>query len=109
VISGALAGLAGYFAVAQFGYVAPAMLGWHLSATALVMVVLGGMRRVTGPLVGAVILLGAEEILRGLTEHWQLAKGLLVIAVVLAVPSGLFDLFERAKPADDQSRETDRG
>jgi branched-chain amino acid transport system permease protein len=100
VISGALAGLAGYFAVAQFGYVAPAMLGWHLSATALVMVVLGGMRRVTGPLVGAVILMGAEEILRGLTEHWQLAKGLLVIAVVLAVPAGLFDLFERARPPE---------
>ncbi|HCX15433.1 MAG TPA: branched-chain amino acid ABC transporter permease, partial [Afipia sp.] len=35
VISGAIAGIAGYFAAAQFGFVAPQMLGWHLSATVL--------------------------------------------------------------------------
>ena len=44
---------AGYLAAAQYGFVAPQMLGWHLSATVLVMVVLGGLRSVTGPLVGA--------------------------------------------------------
>ena len=49
VISGALAGVAGYFAAAQFGFVAPQMLGWHQSAIALVMVVLGGQRGVAGP------------------------------------------------------------
>ena len=61
VISGALAGVAGYFAAAQFGFVAPQMLGWHQSAIALVMVVLGGMRGVAGPLIGAVVVMGLEE------------------------------------------------
>ena len=38
MISGALAGIAGYFAAAQYGFVAPQLLGWHLSAMILVMV-----------------------------------------------------------------------
>jgi branched-chain amino acid transport system permease protein len=96
VLSGALAGLAGYFNAAQFGYVAPQMLGWHLSATALVMVVLGGMRTVTGPLLGAAILIGLEEVLRVLTEHWKLVEGLIVMVIVLTLSDGVRQLFEMA-------------
>jgi branched-chain amino acid transport system permease protein len=92
VISGALAGVAGYFAAAQYGFVAPQMLGWHLSATLLAMVVLGGMRAVTGPLLGAVALLGLEELLRRVTEHWKLAEGLFIILLALALPGGLRQL-----------------
>jgi branched-chain amino acid transport system permease protein len=98
VISGALAGLAGYFAAAQFGFVAPEMLGWHQSAIALVMVVLGGQRSVAGPLVGAIIVMGLEETLKGLTEHWKLIEGLIIIAIVLAFPSGLQGLVMRVFP-----------
>lgn len=96
VISGALAGVSGYFAAAQYGYVAPQMLGWHLSATALVMVVLGGMRTVTGPLLGAAILIGLEEVLRATTEHWKLIEGIVIIIIVLFFSNGLRQLFEMA-------------
>ena len=98
VISGALAGVAGYFAAAQFGFVAPQMLGWHQSAIALVMVVLGGQRGVAGPLIGAVAVMGLEEYLKGLTEHWKLAEGLIIIAVVLAIPGGVQSLIARIAP-----------
>ena len=98
VISGALAGLAGYFAAAQFGYVAPQMLGWHQSAIALVMVVLGGQSGVAGPLIGAIIIMGLEEWLKALTEHWKLAEGLIIIAIVLAFPGGVQSLIERVIP-----------
>jgi branched-chain amino acid transport system permease protein len=91
-ISGALAGVSGYFAAAQYGFVAPQMLGWHFSATLLVMVVLGGMRGVTGPLVGAVALLGLEEVLKSVTEHWKLVEGLVIIVLVFALPGGLRQL-----------------
>jgi branched-chain amino acid transport system permease protein len=101
VISGALAGLAGYFAAAQFGFVAPQMLGWHQSAIALVMVVLGGQRSVVGPLLGAAIVMGLEEWLKALSEHWKLAEGLIIIAIVLAFPGGLQALIERMLPAQD--------
>jgi branched-chain amino acid transport system permease protein len=110
-ISGALAGLAGYFAAAQFGFVAPQMLGWHVSATALVMVLIGGLRSVTGPLVGALVLIGLEEVLKATTEYWKLAEGLIVIAIVLALPNGVRQLMplvfgssggDAAAPAKDK-------
>ena len=89
MISGAIAGVAGYLAAAQFGYVAPQMLGWHVSATILVMVLIGGLRSVAGPLIGAFVLLGLEEVLKSATEYWKLIEGLIVIAVVLALPDGV--------------------
>jgi branched-chain amino acid transport system permease protein len=92
VISGMIAGLAGYFSAAQFGFVAPQMLGWHLSATVLVMVVLGGMASIIGPIVGAFALLGLEELLKTSFEYWKLIKGLIIIALVLLLPGGLQQL-----------------
>jgi branched-chain amino acid transport system permease protein len=89
VISGALAGLAGYLAAAQFGFVAPQMLGWHQSATILVMVLIGGLRSVTGPLIGALVLIGLEEVLKAHLENWKLAEGLIVIAIVVLLPNGI--------------------
>ncbi len=91
-ISGAIAGIAGYFAAAQFGFVAPQVLGWHVSATVLVMVLIGGLRSVSGPLVGALVLIGLEEILKASTEYWKLAEGLIIIAIVLMLPNGVRQL-----------------
>lgn len=93
VLSGAIAGIAGYFAAAQFGFVAPQMLGWHLSATVLVMVLIGGLRSVTGPLIGALVLIGLEEVLKASTDYWKLIEGLIVIFIVLAMPNGVRQLW----------------
>ena len=92
-VSGALAGVAGYLAAAQFGFVAPQMLGWHQSATVLVMVLIGGLRSVTGPLVGALVLIGLEEVLKANLEHWKLAEGLIIIAIVVLLPNGVRQLW----------------
>jgi branched-chain amino acid transport system permease protein len=92
VISGAIAGAAGYFSAAQYGFIAPQVLSWHLSAIVLVMVVLGGMASVTGPLIGAVVLLGLEEVLKSYTIYWKLIEGLIIIFIVLAVPGGVRQL-----------------
>jgi branched-chain amino acid transport system permease protein len=92
VISAMIAGLAGYFSAAQFGFIAPQLLGWHLSATVLVMVVLGGMSSVLGPIVGAFALIGLEELLKTSIEHWKLVKGLVIIALVFLLPGGLQQL-----------------
>ena len=48
VLAGALAGLAGYLAACQFGFVNPDILAWHHSGTVLMMVILGGMGRLHG-------------------------------------------------------------
>lgn len=92
VISAMIAAVAGFFSAAQFGFVAPQLLGWHLSASVLVMVVLGGMSSVLGPIIGAIALLGLEEVLKSTFEHWKLIKGLIVIALVFALPGGVQQL-----------------
>ncbi|MGP9813981.1 branched-chain amino acid ABC transporter permease [Rhodopseudomonas sp. NSM] len=93
VLSGALSGVAGYFAAVQFGFVAPQMLGWHQSATVLVMVLIGGLSTVTGPLIGALVLLGLEEVLKATFEQWKLIEGAIIIAIVLLLPNGVRQLW----------------
>ncbi len=106
VISGAIAGVAGYLAAAQFGYVAPQMLGWHVSATILVMVLIGGLRSVAGPLLGALVLLGLEEVLKSATEYWKLIEGLAIMAIVLALPDGMRHLLTAAFGTAEEADKT---
>lgn len=103
ILSAMIAGLAGYFSAAQFGFVAPQILGWHLSATVLVMVVLGGMSSILGPIVGAFGLIGLEEVLKSAFEHWKLIKGLIIIALVFALPGGLQQLAKPLLPLREAS------
>jgi branched-chain amino acid transport system permease protein len=95
VISGAMAGAMGYLTAAQHGYVAPQMLSWHASAIALVMVLIGGKDTTSGPAIGAIILLLAEEVLQRYTEHWLFGVGLIIVAVVIATPNGLVPYLAR--------------
>jgi branched-chain amino acid transport system permease protein len=53
------------------------------------MVLIGGKDTVSGPLVGAILLLVAEEILQRYTEHWLAGVGLIILAVVLLAPRGV--------------------
>jgi branched-chain amino acid transport system permease protein len=92
VIAGALAGLAGYLAGAQHGNVNPDMLGWHLSGSVLMMVILGGMGTLTGPIVGAFAVLLLEILFQGVTKHWQLLMGGFIVLVALFLPAGLIGL-----------------
>jgi len=88
-IAGAIAGLAGYFAAVQFGFVNPEMLSWHQSANVLLMVILGGMGNLAGAVVGAFALVLAQDLFSSLTKHWLLLMGGFVIAVVALLPNGL--------------------
>jgi branched-chain amino acid transport system permease protein len=94
VIAGALAGLAGYLAAAQHGNVNPDMLGWHLSGGGLMMVILGGMGTLAGPIVGALAMLSLEIAFQGMTKHWQLLMGGFIVLVALFLPRGLIGIVE---------------
>ena len=102
VIAGALAGLAGFLSALQFGVVNPDMLGWHLSGSALMMVILGGMGTLFGPLFGAAAMLLLELGFQSLTKHWQLLMGAVIVLVALSLPRGLAGLLSwRTVPRDD--------
>jgi branched-chain amino acid transport system permease protein len=113
VLSGALAGMAGYFAAAQFGFVSPDILGWHQSGGVLMMVILGGMGTLNGAILGAFSMMLLELGFQGLPavggvdigKHWQLLMGGFIVLVVLLLPHGLLGLGRLAnrwlrKPAE---------
>ena len=108
VIAGMLAGLAGYLAAVQFGVVNPDMLGWHLSGAVLMMVILGGMGTLAGPVIGAAAMLLLELGLQSLpmaagidlAKHWQLPLGIAIVLVALYLPDGIARVTRRS-PADD--------
>jgi branched-chain amino acid transport system permease protein len=91
-IGGTVAGLAGFLAAAQYGFVNPSMLSWHQSGQALVMVILGGMGTLFGPALGAFVLELARMGFESTTEHWLLPMGAFIIGVVLVLPKGLAGL-----------------
>jgi branched-chain amino acid transport system permease protein len=91
-IAGMLAGLAGYLGAVQFGYVNPAHMAWRESGRVLMVVILGGTGTLFGPVLGAFVFVLLEDLLSGLTEHWLLIMGAIVVAVVLLLPNGIAGL-----------------
>ena len=89
VISATITGLAGALFADLNGFVSPSMLGWHTSGEIMVFVILGGVGRLFGPVAGAALYVLLEHVLGGLTEHWQLLLGLILLGVVLFARGGL--------------------
>ncbi len=95
VLGGAFAGLAGALLANLTGLASPNLLQWTQSGTLLVMVIIGGVGYLYGGVVGAVVLLLLEESLVGVTEHWHIILGLLLLAIVLFAPKGVAALFRK--------------
>jgi branched-chain amino acid transport system permease protein len=94
-IAGGVAGLAGALFANHNLFVSPSVLHWTQSATFVVMVILGGIGYRYGGVLGALVLLGLEEILASLTDYWHLPLGALLLAVVFLAPHGLSGWLER--------------
>ncbi len=92
VIAGAIAGLAGGLIANQTEFVSPGLLHWTQSGEILVMVLLGGMGTLFGPVLGAMVFLLMEEFLAGVTEHWMVIMGPFLISVVLFTRGGVYGL-----------------
>ncbi len=112
VLSGALAGLAGYLYGAQTGFVSPDMIGFQMSAQVLVMVVLGGSGNFAGAIIGAFAFEYLLFFFKDLPEiagfdfgkHWQLSMGLLIVLVASFLPNGLLGLLDRFTAYQRQRR-----
>ena len=113
VISATMAGLAGFLFACIDGYVSPGLLSWHESGTVLVMLILGGIGTLYGAILGAVALLGVEEVFRNrallgpLVDHWQILLGCFVIIVVLFLQNGLAGVGSLVASALQKKREPD--
>ncbi|HSX92327.1 MAG TPA: branched-chain amino acid ABC transporter permease [Hydrogenophaga sp.] len=94
-LAGALAGVAGYLWAAQTGFVNPELMGFHMSAHAIMMVILGGMGNFAGAIVGAFAFEYVMHLFKDMTKHWQLLMGGFIVLVVIVAPRGLLGLVER--------------
>jgi branched-chain amino acid transport system permease protein len=97
VIAGVLCGLAGALLANHTDFVSPAMMYWTRSGDLIIMVVLGGMGSVVGPVFGAIMLLVLEETLSGITEYWQIILGPLLLLVVLFARGGIDGLLGKVR------------
>lgn len=93
-LSGALAGAAGALAAQHSLFVSPGLLSWTVSGEALVVVILGGLGTLVGPLVGAAAFVTLKHEVSAYTSHWHLIVGLILIAVVMTGANGLFGWLE---------------
>jgi branched-chain amino acid transport system permease protein len=94
-ISGTMCGLAGILLANQAEFVAPSYLAWHRSGELIVMVLLGGMGTLFGPVMGAVAFMLLAHFLADLTIYWPVIFGPFLIAVVLFGRGGLHGLLGR--------------
>ncbi|RYG91006.1 branched-chain amino acid ABC transporter permease [Loktanella sp. IMCC34160] len=94
-LSGMIAGLAGTLAAQHIMYISPGLLTWTVSGEALVVVILGGLGTLVGPLVGAAAFVVLKHEISGITPYWHLAVGLILIGVVMSRSNGIFGWIEK--------------
>jgi branched-chain amino acid transport system permease protein len=109
VIAGAAGGLAGALLASHGKYVNPNVLHWVQSGTLMIMVILGGVGRLWGGVIGAVVLLGLEHLIAdhqigwlaqlapNYQQHANLGVGIVLLVIVLFAPQGIAGLLSRRK------------
>ncbi len=100
VLSAAIAGLAGAIFYVHEGIVSPSAVGVGASTLVLLWVVLGGRGTLIGPIVGAILLPYLTATLSGsLLDIWLVVIGVIMVAVILVLPSGIFGFLDRERGA----------
>lgn len=92
IISGALTGLAGALFADLNRFVSPTMFSWQLSGELIVFIIIGGLGRLYGPVVGALIFVALEHLLGGLSEFWHIYLGALLLLIVMFGRGGVIGM-----------------
>jgi branched-chain amino acid transport system permease protein len=92
VISGMITGLAGALFADLNRFVRPSMFSWQTSGEIMVFVILGGVARLCGPVVGAIVFIALEHFLGGLSDYWHIYLGALLLLIVLFARGGIIGL-----------------
>jgi branched-chain amino acid transport system permease protein len=89
VLAGWLAGLAGALYAFSKGSISPDAMAVGKSVDGLVMVLLGGVQALSGPIIGAAAFIGLQDNLMRATEYWRALLGGVILLLVLVFPYGL--------------------
>jgi branched-chain amino acid transport system permease protein len=104
VLAGMLAGVAGHAWALHRAFVNPELVGWHRSAEALLMILMGGLGSLAGPIVGAIAYTGLGEVAQLVTERKLVVEGAVILAVVLLLPKGVMGMTWWSAPDVDPSQ-----
>lgn len=94
VLSAVLCGLAGMLLANLTAFASPSTLTWMVSGDLIVMIVLGGIGTVAGPLLGALAFIGLEEVLKMVTEYWMAVFGLVIVLIAVLGKAGIAGLLD---------------
>ena len=95
VMSGAVTALAGALFADLNRFVSPSKFSWQTSGEIMIFVILGGIARLCGPVIGAAVFILLEQILGDLSQFWHIYLGVLLLVVVLFAKGGLTGLITR--------------
>ena len=88
--SGLMAGTAGILAAQHSFYISPELLVWTLSGEVLLVVILGGIGTLVGPIIGAILLVLMKHSISAYTDYWHIFVGVVLIVAVLGGGRGIF-------------------
>ena len=100
-LSGMVTGLAGALFADLNRFVSPTMFSWQTSGEIMVFVIIGGVGRLFGPVVGAVLFIVLEHILGGLSDFWHIYLGVLLLLIVLFARGGVIGTLSGREVAHD--------
>ncbi|HEX6957454.1 MAG TPA: ABC transporter permease [Ferrovibrio sp.] len=106
ILAGALAGLAGALFAFSKGSISPEVLSVSRSIDGLVMVLLGGVQTLTGPVAGAALFTWLQDVIARNTEYWRAILGLAILVIVLAFPQGIAGFIRQVATRLGLMRET---
>ncbi len=96
-IAGIAAGVAGALYAFSKGSISPESLGIQRSVDGLVMVMLGGIQTLSGPVWGAALFTWLQDAAARNVDYWRAAIGVVILALVLVLPNGIGSLFHARK------------
>jgi branched-chain amino acid transport system permease protein len=97
VIAAAFAGLAGALFAPFRGFASPEVMFWVFSGQGLMMVLMGGIGTLVGPILGAMVFILIQELLSSYTEHWMIFTGIVFVLMVIFLPDGLVGTARRLR------------
>ena len=106
MISGTMCGVAGILLTNLTEVIAPSYMSWERSGELMIMVAIGGIGTLFGPIIGAAAFLCAQEIISTFTPHWQLFVGPALVVIVLGAQRGALSFRSRKRTKLKYARTT---
>ncbi|EKN69425.1 inner-membrane translocator [Neobacillus bataviensis LMG 21833] len=97
LIAGTIGGLAGSLYVIFNGFISPTDVYWTASGSVLIMVLIGGVGTLWGPVIGAAFIVILETIISSYTDNWMMIIGVAFILFVIFAPNGIVGIYNNAK------------